>query len=63
VKEIEAEFILSYETIPDFPVSTVEGHSGKLIFGKLSGKKFWRCKGVFIFMKATRCNKLRILFA
>ena len=27
---------IPYDTIPNFPVSTVEGHSGKLIAGKLS---------------------------
>jgi len=37
-KEIEIEKEISYEDIPHFPVSTVEGHSGKLIFGKLGGK-------------------------
>ena len=37
-KEIEVECEIPYEDIPHFPVSTVEGHSGKLIFGKLSGK-------------------------
>ncbi len=45
VKEIEAEYVLAYETIPDFPVSTVEGHSGKLIFGKLSGKNVVAMQG------------------
>jgi purine-nucleoside phosphorylase len=49
VKEIEAEFVLSYESIPNFPVSTVEGHSGKLIFGKLSGKKVVAMQGRFHF--------------
>lgn len=49
VKEIEADFVLPYETIPDFPVSTVEGHSGKLIFGKLSGKKVVAMQGRFHF--------------
>ncbi len=49
VKEIEAEFVLAYETIPDFPVSTVEGHSGKLIFGKLSGKNVVAMQGRFHF--------------
>lgn len=49
VKEIEAEFVLPYETIPNFPVSTVEGHSGKLIFGKLSGKKVVAMQGRFHF--------------
>ena len=29
---------LSYEDIPHFPVSTVEGHAGRLIFGRLAGK-------------------------
>ena len=47
VKEIEAEFVLPYDTIPDFPVSTVEGHSGKLIFGKLSGKNVVAMQGRF----------------
>ncbi|HET6992404.1 MAG TPA: purine-nucleoside phosphorylase, partial [Bacteroidia bacterium] len=45
--EIEAEFILPYADIPDFPVSTVDGHSGKLIFGKLSGKKVVAMQGRF----------------
>src|ERR1700710_582105 len=36
--EIEVECEIPYEDIPHFPVSTVEGHSGKLIFGKLGGK-------------------------
>ena len=47
VSEIDAEFILSYDSIPDFPVSTVEGHSGKLIFGKLSGKNVVAMQGRF----------------
>ena len=37
VKEIEVEKQLMYANIPDFPISTLEFHSGKLIFGKLSG--------------------------
>ncbi len=37
--EIETEFEIAYDGIPHFQVSTVEGHSGKLIFGNLSGKK------------------------
>lgn len=36
--QIEVEKEVPYEDIPHFPVSTVEGHSGKLIFGKLAGK-------------------------
>jgi len=39
VKEISVQFVLPYSEIPNFPLSTVEGHSGKLILGELSGKK------------------------
>ena len=34
VKEIETAFVIPYQEIPHFPVSTVEGHSGQLIFGR-----------------------------
>ena len=36
IKKIDVKFSLSYTEIPNFPVSTVEGHHGKLIFGYLS---------------------------
>ncbi|MBQ9668127.1 MAG: purine-nucleoside phosphorylase [Prevotella sp.] len=36
-----------YADIPNFPVSTVEGHSGKLIFGKLGGKDIMAMQGRF----------------
>ncbi len=42
---IEQEF--SYEAIPYFPVSTVEGHHGKLIFGKLGKKNVMAMQGRF----------------
>ena len=35
VNEITDKYEISYKDIPHFPLSTVEGHSGKLIFGKL----------------------------
>lgn len=41
VKEIE------YTEIPNFPISTVEGHSGKLIFGDLGGKYVMAMQGRF----------------
>jgi purine-nucleoside phosphorylase len=47
VNEIEIESEINYEDIPHFPVSTVEGHSGKLIFGNLSGKKVVAMAGRF----------------
>ncbi|MES2837038.1 MAG: purine-nucleoside phosphorylase [Bacteroidota bacterium] len=49
VNEIEIEHTLPYEEIPNFPVSTVEGHSGKLILGKLGGKNVVAMQGRFHF--------------
>ncbi len=49
VNEISVEFVLPYEQIPNFPVSTVEGHSGKLIFGVLGKKKVVAMQGRFHF--------------
>ncbi len=45
VKEIEVEKQLLYANIPDFPVATLEFHSGKLIFGTLAGKKVVAMQG------------------
>jgi purine-nucleoside phosphorylase len=36
-QEIEVEVSIPYPEIPNFPQSTVEGHGGNLIFGKLNG--------------------------
>lgn len=47
VNEIEIAFSISYKAIPHFPVSTVESHSGRLIFGSLSGKKVVCMQGRF----------------
>ncbi len=49
VKEITVEHVIPYNEIPNFPVSTVEGHSGKLIFGKLGGKNVMAMQGRFHF--------------
>jgi len=49
VKEIEIQHTVPYEEIPNFPVSTVEGHSGKLIFGQLGGRSVMAMQGRFHF--------------
>ena len=49
VNEITDKYEISYESIPNFPVSTVEGHSGKLIFGKLGNKEILAMQGRFHF--------------
>lgn len=49
VHEITDKYEISYKDIPNFPVSTVEGHSGKLIFGKLGEKDIMAMQGRFHF--------------
>jgi len=45
VREIEVENQILYANIPGFPISTLEFHSGKLIFGKLNGVKVVAMQG------------------
>lgn len=47
VNHIENPTVIPYEEIPNFPVSTVEGHSGKLIFGQLGNKRVMAMQGRF----------------
>ncbi|NQW35702.1 MAG: purine-nucleoside phosphorylase [Flavobacteriales bacterium] len=47
VDYIAIEISLDYKEIPNFPVSTVTGHSGKLIYGELGGKKIVAMQGRF----------------
>ncbi len=49
VEDIKIEHSLNYDEIPDFPVSTVDGHHGRLIFGELGGKKIVAMQGRFHF--------------
>ena len=46
-QEIKAEIVIDYKDIPHFPLSTVESHKGKLIFGTLSGKNVIAMQGRF----------------
>lgn len=45
--EIEGAVKIPYEAIPHFPVSTVVGHAGQLVYGTLSGKKVLAMQGRF----------------
>ena len=47
VNEIEDQVEIPYQDIPNFPISTVEGHQGKLIFGTLGGKRILAMQGRF----------------
>ena len=51
VHEITDKYEISYKDIPNFPVSTVEGHSGKLILANWETKTSWPCRDVSISMK------------
>lgn len=48
-KELQVEKEIDYENIPHFPVSTVEGHHGRLIFGFIAGKPIIAMAGRFHF--------------
>ena len=58
VNEIDIEHTISYEDIPNFPVSTVEGHSGRLIFGKLGDKAVVAMQGRFHFYEGYTMEKV-----
>ncbi|HSW56311.1 MAG TPA: purine-nucleoside phosphorylase [Ignavibacteriaceae bacterium] len=49
VKEIDVKHQISYEDLPHFPISTVESHHGKLIFGTINGKNVVAMQGRFHF--------------
>jgi len=49
VNEIDIIDAIPYADIPNFPVSTVEGHKGRLIFGRLGGKDVMAMQGRFHF--------------
>lgn len=43
--EIDVDYQFSYANIPNFPISTVEFHSGRLVFGRLNGQKVVAMQG------------------
>jgi purine-nucleoside phosphorylase len=47
--DIQIEFTLPYTEIPNFPVSTVQGHKGALVFGTIGDKKVVAMQGRFHF--------------
>ncbi len=48
-QEVENPTVIPYEKIPNFPISTVEGHAGNLVFGMLEGKRVVIMQGRFHF--------------
>jgi purine-nucleoside phosphorylase len=58
VNEIEITTTIAYNDIPNFPVSTVKGHEGKLIFGKLGGKNVVAMQGRFHYYEGYTMQEL-----
>lgn len=48
-EEAESKTVIDYKDIPNFPVSTVQGHKGRLVFGTIRGKKVVFMQGRFHF--------------
>ncbi len=49
VNEIAIEVTIDYDEIPNFPISTVESHHGRLIYGKIGSRKVVAMQGRFHF--------------
>ena len=58
VREISIELSIPYSEIPNFPVSTVDGHGGKLIIGELSGRKVIAMQGRFHYYEGYSMKEL-----
>jgi purine-nucleoside phosphorylase len=56
--EIENPVKIPYNEIPDFPISTVEGHAGQLVFGLLSGVEVVAMQGRFHFYEGYSMDKV-----
>lgn len=46
---VEEKVVIPYKDIPHFPISTVEGHAGQLVFGKVQGRSVVVMQGRFHF--------------
>ena len=58
IDDIDVEKEVAYGDIPNFPVSTVEGHKGKLVFGKLGGKTVVAMAGRFHFYEGYEAKEV-----
>jgi purine-nucleoside phosphorylase len=57
---IDTEAVIDYADIPEFPVSTVFGHAGRLILGRLSGKKVVAMQGRFHYYEGYTMQEITI---
>jgi purine-nucleoside phosphorylase len=59
--EIKVDSVIPYEEIPGCPVSTVPGHAGQLLLGKLEGKKVVVMQGRFHYYEGYRMDRVVFL--
>jgi len=60
VKEIKKPIIINYNSIPHFPISTVESHKGQLIFGEVKGKKVLAMQGRFHYYEGYNMKQITL---
>ncbi|HZY78321.1 MAG TPA: purine-nucleoside phosphorylase [Cyclobacteriaceae bacterium] len=60
VKEIKNPIVINYNSIPHFPISTVEFHKGRLIFGEVKGKKVLAMQGRFHFYEGYTMQQITL---
>ena len=56
--KIDTAFAIEYKDIPGFPVSTVEGHKGRMIFGTVEGRKVVAMQGRFHYYEGYTLREL-----
>ncbi len=56
--EMTIETVISYDEIPHFPISTVESHAGKLLFGTLDDKEIVAMQGRFHYYEGYNMNQI-----
>ena len=57
-KGIDIQYAIPYKEIPNFPVSTVAGHKGQLLFGTIAGKKIVAMQGRFHYYEGYTTQKV-----
>ena len=60
VKEIKNPIVINYNSIPHFPISTVEFHKGRLIYGELKGKRVLAMQGRFHFYEGYSMQQITL---
>lgn len=60
VKQIKKPIVINYNSIPHFPISTVESHKGQLIFGEVHGKKVMAMQGRFHYYEGYNMKQITL---